>query len=172
VPFGEYVPFRSLLRFAEKLTREVGDFGRGTERAPLALDEHRIGAFICYESIFPDEIREFALRGAELFVNISNDGWFGESGAPGQHLNMARMRAIENRRWLLRATNTGITASIDPLGRVVARAPRNQRIALQAPYATLTELTFYTRHGDWFAWTCVVISVLGLFGRIYIGSVK
>jgi apolipoprotein N-acyltransferase len=174
VPFGEYVPFKSLLRFAEKLTREVGDFGRGAERVPLALGDHRIGAFICYESIFPDEIREFALRGAEVFVNISNDGWFGESGAPGQHLNMARMRAIENRRWLLRATNTGITASIDPLGRVVARAPRNQRIALEAPYAPISDLTFYTRHGDWFAWMCVVISILGLLGRftLRIGSLE
>ncbi len=166
VPFGEYVPFKRLLGFAEKLTREVGDFGRGREQTPLDLGAYKIGAFICYESIFPDEVRQFALRGAQVFVNISNDGWFGESGAPGQHLNMARMRAIENRRWLLRATNTGITAAIDPLGRVVARAPRNQRIALQAPYAPIAELTFYTRHGDWFAWTCVVISLLGLLVRV------
>ncbi|MGH9580137.1 MAG: nitrilase-related carbon-nitrogen hydrolase, partial [Terriglobales bacterium] len=89
---------------------------------------------------------------------ISNDGWFGESSAPGQHLNMARMRAIENRRWILRATNTGITASIDPDGRVVARAPRNVRLALTAPYAFVSSTTFYTRHGDWFAYTCAIIA--------------
>ncbi len=165
VPFGEYVPFKSLFTFAEKLTREVGDFGRGTERKPLDLGTQKLGAFICYESIFPDEIREFTLNGAEVFVNISNDGWFGESGAPGQHLNMARMRAIENRRWLLRSTNTGITAAVDPFGRVVAQAPRNQPIALVAPYERSTELTFYTRHGDWFAYLCVIISIIGLLVR-------
>jgi apolipoprotein N-acyltransferase len=167
VPFGEYVPFKSLLGFAEKLTREVGDFGRGTDRTPLNLGDYRLGAFICYESVFPDEIRQFAAGGAQVLINISNDGWFGESGAPAQHLNMARMRAIENRRWLLRSTNTGITASIDPYGRVVARAPRHERIALQAPYAAISETTFYTRHGDWFAYGCAIISVLGLALRFH-----
>jgi apolipoprotein N-acyltransferase len=166
VPFGEYVPFKSLFVFAEKLTREVGDFTPGAERKPLDLGAYKVGAFICYESIFPDEIREFAQRGAQVFVNISNDGWFGASGAPGQHLNMARMRAIENRRWLLRATNTGITASIDPYGRVVARAPLNERIEVQAPYAIISSTTFYTRHGDWFAYLCVIISIAGLALRV------
>ena len=162
VPWGEYVPFPRLFAFAQKLTHEVGDFSRGSERHPLNLGAYRAGVFICYESVFPDEIRQFAAAGAGVFVNISNDGWFGESGAPGQHLNMARMRAIENRRWLLRTTNTGITAAIDPYGRVVARAPRNQRVVLQAPYAALSEQTFYTRHGDWFAWACAIISLAGL----------
>ena len=91
--------------------------------------------FICYEAIFPDEVRQFARNGAELFVNVSNDGWYGEGGAPWQHLNQARMRAVENHRWLLRDTNTGITAVIDPYGRVVAEAPRNQRTQLQAAYS-------------------------------------
>ena len=70
---------------------------------------------------FPNEVRQFAKNGAEVFVNVSNDGWYGEGGAPRQHLNMARMRAVENDRWLLRDTNTGITAVIDPYGRVIAR---------------------------------------------------
>jgi apolipoprotein N-acyltransferase len=166
VPFGEYVPFKSLFVFAEKLTREVGDFTPGGDRRVLDLGSYKIGAFICYESIFPDEIRQFAQRGAQVFVNISNDGWFGASGAPGQHLNMARMRAIENRRWLLRATNTGITGSIDPYGRVVARAPVNQRLEVQAPYALISTTTFYTRHGDWFAYLCVITSILGLALRV------
>jgi len=166
VPFGEYVPYKSLFVFAEKLTREVGDFTPGTDRRVLDLGAYRIGAFICYESVFPDEIREFAARGAQVLVNISNDGWFGASGAPSQHLNMARMRAIENRRWLLRATNTGITASIDPYGRVVARAPANERVEVQAPYALISSTTFYTRHGDWFAWLCVIISIAGLALRV------
>ncbi|HZQ91725.1 MAG TPA: apolipoprotein N-acyltransferase [Terriglobales bacterium] len=165
VPFGEYVPFRPLFAFAEKLTKEVGDFSRGSERRVLDLGGRKVGAFICYESVFPDEVRQFTKNGARLLVNISNDGWFGESGAPGQHLNMARMRAIENQRWLLRDTNTGITASIDPYGRVVARAPRGERLTLQAPYALISEVTFYTAHGDWFAWTCAIIALAGLLVR-------
>ena len=92
----------------------------------------------------------FADNGADVFINISDDGWYGDSGAPGQHLNMARMRAIENERWLLRSTNTGITAAIDPFGRVVVSAPRNVRAYMQAPFAYVTEKTFYTEHGDWF----------------------
>lgn len=165
VPFGEYVPFRSIFAFAGKLTKQVGDFSRGAERTVFDAGGQKVGVFICYESIFPDEIRLFAANGAQVFVNISNDGWFGDYGAPGQHLNMARMRAVENERWLLRATNTGITAVIDPYGRVVARAPRGTRTVLDADYALVAGTTFYTRHGDWFAWTCVIISLLGLWVR-------
>ena len=162
VPFGEYVPFKALLVFAEKLTKEVSDFSRGSLRTVFTLGSHKAATFICYESIFPDEVRQFAQSGAELFVNISNDGWFGESGAPGQHLNMARMRAIENRRWLLRSTNTGITASIDPFGRVVDRAQRKMRTALRVRFAFTNVTTFYTRFGDWFAMGCAIISIIVL----------
>jgi apolipoprotein N-acyltransferase len=162
VPFGEYVPFASLLRFAGKLTREVGDFIPGTSRQPLRAGDYRLGTFICYESIFPDEIRQFAKNGATVFVNISNDGWFGHTAAPLQHLEQARMRAIENRRWLLRDTNTGITASIDPYGRVVAQAQRDVRTWYDVPYSVVTGTTFYTRHGDWFLWTCAIITILAM----------
>jgi apolipoprotein N-acyltransferase len=165
VPFGEYIPFQSLLSFAKSLTHEVGTFKAGRERKPLNLGKNQAGVFICYESIFPDEVRLFADNGADLFVNISDDGWYGETGAPGQHLNMARMRAIENQRWLLRSTNTGITASIDPFGRVVVSAPRNVRASMQAPFAYITEKTFYTEHGDWFPISCVIISLLALIVR-------
>jgi apolipoprotein N-acyltransferase len=171
VPFGEFVPYRNLLSFAQSLIHDIGDLSRGNQRNVLSIDGHGVGVFICYESIFPDEILRFARNGAELFVNISDDAWYGDYGAPGQHLNMARMRAIENGRWLLRATNNGITASISPLGEVVAAAPRNVRTALQAPYAFETGTTFYTRHADWFASTCAIISLLalviaGLSGRV------
>jgi apolipoprotein N-acyltransferase len=162
VPFGEYVPFKDLFFFAEKLTREVGAFSRGNERNVMPIGEGRAGVFICYESIFPDEVRQFAKNGATLFVNISNDGWYGPYGAPGQHLNMARMRAIENNRWVLRATNTGITASIDPRGRIVAQAPRDARVTLEAPYDFISATTFYTRHGDWFAYACAIIALLSV----------
>ncbi len=165
VPFGEYVPFADLLFFAKKLTHDIGTFGRGTKRRPLEVDGTRLGIFICYESIFPNEVRQFARNGAEVFVNISNDGWYGNTSAPLQHLNMARMRAVENNRWLLRDTNTGVTAVIDPYGRITAKAPRWQRTALQGAYDLEETTTFYTRHGDWFAILCAIIAVAGLVLR-------
>jgi apolipoprotein N-acyltransferase len=171
VPWGEYIPFSWAFGFAKSLTHEVGTFVPGSaERMPLEVGEHRYGVFICYESVFPQEVRQFAAHGAEVFVNISNDGWYGDSGAPWQHLNMARMRAVENHRWLLRCTNTGVTSAIDPLGRVVAAAPRNQRLVLDAPYGLERETTFYTRYGDWFPILCAIISITGLLWRDHVGA--
>jgi apolipoprotein N-acyltransferase len=165
VPFGEYLPFPWLFSFAGGLTKEVGEFKSGMSRAPLEAGSERLGVFICYESVFPDEVRQFANQGAQVFVNISNDGWYGDSGAYAQHLNQTRMRAIENERWILSATDTGVTASIDPYGRTVARLPRKERGALVAPYALTSVTTFYTRHGDWFAWLCAIISLGALLTR-------
>ncbi|HZU29754.1 MAG TPA: apolipoprotein N-acyltransferase, partial [Candidatus Angelobacter sp.] len=165
VPFGEYVPFQDLLFFANKLTHEVGDFARGTERKVFDLNGTHAGVFICYESVFPDEVREFTANGAQLLINISDDMWYGETSAPAQHLQMSRMRAIENHRWILLATNNGTTASIDPFGRIIAKGPRNIRTVLNAPYALESESTFYSRYGDVFAWICVVISCLAVLVR-------
>ena len=165
VPFGEYLPFPRLFAFAGGLTKEVGSFQTGASRAPLEAGGERLGTFICYESVFPGEVREFANQGAQVLVNLSNDGWYGDSGAYAQHLNQTRMRAIENDRWILSATNTGVTASIDPYGRVVARLPRRVRDVLAAPYALTSVTTFYTRHGDWFAWLCAIISAGALLTR-------
>ena len=166
VPFGEYLPFPRLFAFAGGLTKEVGGFEPGVARAPLDAGSERLGIFICYESVFPGEVRQFADEGAQVFVNLSNDGWYGDSGAYAQHLNQTRMRAIENARWILSATNTGVTASIDPYGRTVARLPRKERAALVAPYALTSVTTFYTRHGDWFAWLCAIISAGALVARL------
>ena len=165
VPFGEYLPFPSLFSFAGGLTKEVGEFERGTSRKPLDAGGEPLGVFICYESVFPDEVRQFAKQGAQVLVNISNDGWYGDSGAYAQHLNQTRMRAVEDHRWLLSATDTGVTASIDPWGRIVARIPRKERTALVAPYALTSVTTFYTRHGDWFAYACAIISLGALLSR-------
>ncbi len=165
VPFGEYVPYQGLFSFAHQLTREVGAFSRGTSRNTFNVDSYDAGVLICYESIFPGEARQFAANGAQVFVNISNDGWFGETAAPYQHLNHARMRAIENDRWLLRSTNTGITASIDPFGRIAEQAPRNQRTAIDAPFSVVKDTTFYTRHGDWFPYLCAIISLGVILAR-------
>ncbi len=167
VPFGEFVPLENLFSFAGGLTRQIGTFARGKSRMPLDVGDAKAGVFICYESIFPNEVRQFASNGAEVFVNISNDSWYGEGGAPRQHLNMARMRAVENNRWLLRDTNNGVTAVIDPYGRIVAEAPRNERVALQGAYGLEESTTFYTRHGDWFPFMCAIITLLGLLLRYF-----
>lgn len=163
VPFGEYIPFSHLLSFARALTAQVGEMARGTERATFSLDGHSYGIFICYESVFADEVRLFAKNGAEVFVNISDDGWYGDSSAPWQHLNMARMRAIENRRWILRDTNNGVTAVIDPWGNLRQSIDRHQESALRAGFAFNRQLTFYTLHGDLFALGCAILTI-GLLG--------
>ncbi|MGD0214131.1 MAG: apolipoprotein N-acyltransferase [Terriglobales bacterium] len=165
VPFGEYLPFPQLFAFAGGLTKEVGEFQRGASRTPLDAGGERFGTFICYESIFPDEVRQGPLHGAQALLNISNDGWYGDSGAWKQHLQQTEMRAIENDRWLLAGTNTGMTASIDPYGRIVAATPRKVRTALVAPYALISGTTFYTRYGDWFAYLCAIISAGALVVR-------
>ena len=131
VPFGEYVPYKDLFFFAKNLLNEVGAFEPGAQRTVFTTGGHTYGIFICYESIFGDEIRHYAQRGADVLVNISNDGWYGDTSAAWQHLNMVRMRAIENHRWILRATNTGVTAAINPYGRVTAAAPRHQRTSIR-----------------------------------------
>lgn len=165
VPFGEYVPFASVFSFAGGLTQAVGNYTHGTSRAPLQAGDKKLGIFICYESIFPGEIRQLVAQGAQVLVNISNDGWYGDSGAWAQHLNQARMRAVENHRWLLRDTNTGLTASVDPYGRVVTHLERKTRTALVAPYALTNVTTFYSEHGDWFADLCAIITIGALITR-------
>jgi apolipoprotein N-acyltransferase len=160
VPFSEYVPWRKWFFFAKDLTGLIGDFQHGTQYKIGNTSGGPFSVYICYEAIFPNEVRRFTLAGAQLFVNISDDGWFGGSGAPGQHLAMARVRAVENRRWLLRDTNDGITVSVDPYGRIVARLPANIRGELDAPYAFRTDLTPYARWGDWLAWLCVLVALM------------
>ena len=169
VPFGEYIPYKDLLFFAHKLTGRVSEFTRGDSRKTFRLNGHRYGVFICYEAVFADEVREFARLGAEVFVNISDDGWYGDTSAPWQHLNMARMRAIENRRWLLRDTNSGVTAAIDPYGRVTQSISRHVTDALPAQYGFRSDVTFYTAHGDVFAWLCAILGV-GLVGWCLLSS--
>lgn len=168
VPFGEYLPFASIFQFAGGLVAEVGESERGHYRTVFRPDGHGYGTFICYESIFADEVRQFVKGGAEVLVNISNDGWYGDTSAPWQHLNMARMRAIENRRWLLRDTNTGVTGAIDPYGHLREQAPRHTRTAIAVGFDYADEMTFYTRFGDLFAYGCslVVITLLG-YGALW-----
>lgn len=160
VPFGEYVPFQQWLSFAGGLTAQVGTMTHGTRRTVFTINGHIYGTFICYESIFADEVRQFPLLGADVLVNLSDDGWYGDTSAPWQHLNMARMRAVENHRWVLRDTNSGVTASIDPYGRVVEALPRHTQSSLQAHFGYISDVTFYAVHGDLFAWLCAIIAIV------------
>ncbi len=160
VPFGEYVPYKGLIAFAGTLTQGVGSFSRGGLRKVFTAQGHTFGIFICYEAVFADEIRHFAKNGAQVFVNISDDGWYGDTSAPWQHFNMARMRAIENRRWILRATNSGVTAAVDPLGRVTQSAPRHVITSLAVRYGYRSDVTFYSRYGDVFAILCAIIAIV------------
>ncbi|HVT98846.1 MAG TPA: apolipoprotein N-acyltransferase [Acidobacteriaceae bacterium] len=162
VPFGEFVPYRDLFFFAKKLTHQLVDLQRGRERRVFVADGHTFGVFICYESVFADEVRLFAKNGAQVLVNISDDGWYGDTSAPWQHLNMARMRAIENDRWLLRDTNNGVTTAIDPYGRVTVSAPRHTITSLVARYGYTSDLTFYTKYGDVFAYACCAVAIAAL----------
>lgn len=157
VPFGEFVP--PLFSFVNRVTQEAGDFVPGKDIKILAADGHRLGVFICYESAFPDLVRHFAKEGADVLVNLSNDAYFGHSEARRQHLLLARMRAVENRRFLIRSTNDGITAVIDPAGRITKRLPPFEQVAAPVRYGAVEATTFYSRHGDWFAWSCLVIGV-------------
>jgi apolipoprotein N-acyltransferase len=159
VPFGEYTPYKPLFFFVGHLLDDL-IFIPGTHHSVFTVGDKKYGVFICYESIFGDDLRDFPLKGAQVLVNISDDGWYGDTSAPWEHLDMVRMRAIENHRWILRATNTGITAVVDPYGRITATIPRHIRTSVQVPFAYENDLTFYSRHGDWFAWVCAVATSL------------
>ena len=158
VPFGEFVPWPFEL-VTRKISSEAGDYRAGT-RAVVA---GRVGTFICYESVFPTYIRQFARDGAEVLFNISNDGWFGKSAARFQHFEIVRMRALENRRWIIRSTNNGISAAIDPAGRVTQQEPPYREAVANMGFNYEAATTFYTRYGDWFIWLCCAMSAPGLW---------
>jgi apolipoprotein N-acyltransferase len=126
----------------------------------------RLSVSICYEAIFPELVREFTARGAELLVNVTNDAWYGTTSAPYQHLAMAAFRAVENRRYLVRAANTGITAVVDPRGRVLEPTRLFDTTVLVREVPLVAESTFYSSHGDVFARTCSALA-LALVGATF-----
>jgi apolipoprotein N-acyltransferase len=160
VPFGEYVP--PAFGFVNRVTQEIGDFAPGSSIVVLKTPEHAVGVFICYESAFPHFVRQFAAHGAQLLANLSNDGYFGDTAARQQHLWLVRMRAAETGRWILRATNDGVSAAIDPSGRIRQALPERTQAALRVGFATHTDQTLYVRWGDWFLWLCLPPAVLPL----------
>jgi apolipoprotein N-acyltransferase len=156
VPFGEYVPFQSLLTFAAPLTEQVGTFAPGVNAELLPVHGHPISVAICYEVVYPDLVRRFVTGGSELLTTITNDAWFGQ----------ASMRAIEQGRYLVRSANTGISGIVDPYGRVVERTDIFQSAVLVGEARFLTTSTFYARHGDVLAYASVIgTAVLLVFAR-------
>lgn len=163
VPFGEYIPLRWLLGFASPLVETLGAFTPGQANTPLACQNSRIGVLICFEGIFPEISRKQAQAGANLLVTITNDAWFGRSSAPWQHLAMGVFRAVETRKTLVRAANTGISAFIDPMGRIQGASSLFAEYARSQPVVLLDGLTCYVRWGYLFPWACLFLTLVGLW---------
>jgi apolipoprotein N-acyltransferase len=166
-PFGEYVPYRKALFFARNLTLSSVDFLKGEDASPIVAGGFAFGPLICYEDIFPELSRATVNLGAEFLVNITNNAWFGETSAPYQQLALATFRAVETRRYLVRATNTGISAVIEPTGGVLVKSGMYESATIVAAVGRLSMKTLYARLGDWFAWGCVAYAVFGLAGVVF-----
>ncbi len=158
VPFGEYVPLRRLLFFVAPLVESVAGFTPGTSVVPLRIGDHTITTAICYEVVYPHLAREAVLAGSELLTTITNDAWYGTSSAPFQHFEQARLRAVEQGRWLARAANTGISGIVDPYGRVVVQTTLFERRVLVGDVRLRTGRTIYATIGDSFVYASLVVS--------------
>jgi apolipoprotein N-acyltransferase len=165
VPYGEYVPFRKFFPFIEKITAGIGDFLAGEKPIVMETPFAKIGNLICYEIIFPGLVRTFVDRGANVLVTITNDAWFGRTAAPYQHFSMAVFRAVENRVPVVRAANTGISGFIDSRGRILNKSDIFVEAALTEEISTGNQRSFYTKHGDLFAYICIACSVLLMISR-------
>jgi apolipoprotein N-acyltransferase len=161
VPFGEYVPLRRMLFFAHALVHAVGQFEFGTKDTPL-VGAFRYGPAICYEVVFPQIPRAQVVHGANVLITITNDAWYDGTSAPRQHLNQARLRAVETDRYLLRAGTTGISAVVDPTGQIVQQLAMGKQGIIYAEFQPRTSVTPYVRFGDWLAWLAVAAVVGGM----------
>ncbi len=158
VPFGEYVPLRSILP-VEKFVPGLMDFSAGTSFASIGSPP--AGALICFDGVFPEIARQEVLDGAQWLVNLTNDGWYGISSAPYQHLDFYVFRAIENARFVVRAANTGVSAAIDPRGNIITRTRLGEQTYLLPTIAPLKDTTLYTKFGNWFVVLCMNGLVIG-----------
>ena len=159
VPYGEYVPLRQLFPFIGKLVVGVGDFKPGKGLEPLIDQGRRVGVLICYEVIFPDAARAYKRKHSDVLVNITNDAWFGKTSAPYQHLSMAVFRSVENRLYLVRAANTGISAIIDPMGTIRSGTNLFERTVVRGEVKFIDEKTLYAAYGDWFVYLSGVLLI-------------
>jgi apolipoprotein N-acyltransferase len=167
VPFGEYIPLGDIFPILYSWSPYSSRFQRGTSEEPLRLGNHLISVSICYEDIFPAKIRSLMRGGRERRVpdamfNLTNDSWYGNTTEPEEHLALASFRSIENRRSLARVTNTGISAFVDPVGRVVSRTGVWTREVLVGRIPLMKGETLYNRFGDWIGWLCLALSIMAL----------
>lgn len=162
VPFGEFVPLRRFFPNLPKMNWGPGDFSPGQELTVFSMPQANFSTVICYEAIFPGLVRKFVARGANFLVNITNDGWFGRTSMPYQHQAMAVLRAVENRVFLLRSANTGISSIVDWTGRVVKQTDIYARGFLAGSFHLADGGAIYTRYGDLFAYICALGFILGL----------
>jgi len=158
-PFGEYVPFGFLFSWLDRIVPEIYDFSAGTELQTLPLLDKSVGVPICFEVIFPDLVRQLTARGATVLATISNDAWFGRSAANQQHFNMAAMRAVENRRYLMRSAVSGISGFVDPHGRILQQAPEYENASLTEEVGMLEGVTIYATMGDSFVLLCILLVI-------------
>lgn len=160
VPFGEYVPLRRIFFFIDKLVAGIGDYVPGKQLLKARTPYGSFGTFICYEIIFPGLVRKFYSRDGDFIVTITNDAWFGKTAGPYQHFSMAVFRAVENRKPIIRAANTGISGFIDSNGRILKTTGLFERTIETADINTDTVRSFYSKYGDIFSYICVVIAIL------------
>jgi apolipoprotein N-acyltransferase len=168
VPFGEFIPYGSWMAFFPPLVETLGGFAPfapGTDVVMLPLDGHQVSTAICYEVTYPDLIATAVEEGSELLTTITNDGWYGTSSAPYQHFEMARMRAVEQGRYLVRAANTGISGIVDPYGRIVARSAIFTEAGIVGDVRLLKSRTIYSRIGDVVPY-CAILASLALLVMI------
>ncbi len=167
VPFGEYIPFGDTFPWLYSWSPYSGRFWRGENEEPLLIDGHALSVNICYEDIFPGQVR-MLMRGGresripEALFNMTNDSWYGDTIQPLEHLVLASFRSIEHRRPLVRSTNTGISAIVDPVGRIVQRTPQWKKASLTGTIPMMQGLTVYAFLGDWIGWVCAIIVLAGI----------
>ena len=163
VPFGEWLPYEDRLPFLRNIDLGQGNYTPGREISPLVVKKAKFGVLICFESIFPEISRAFCRRGAGFLVNITSDGWYGRTLGPVEHFHLARFRAIEEGRYLVRAAKTGISAVVDDRGRIVKSLGLFERGLLTAEIPLLQRETFYARYGHFFPQVIMLIVVILLF---------
>jgi apolipoprotein N-acyltransferase len=170
VPFGEYTPFPGLFGFVKHMTQAIGEVTPGLNTTLHSFGQLRFGSPICYEIIFPDLVRRFVKNGADFLVTITNDGWYGPTSAPHQHFAIAVFRAVENRRFLLRAATTGVSGIIDPWGRVVQKSKIMTAAFLTGTVTPRRGQTIYTRYGDVFAWVSLTLTLVAFILAFFLGT--
>lgn len=167
VPFGEYIPFGDTFPRLYSWLQYTGRFRPGENEEPLLIDGRVLSVSICYEDIFPGHIRSLMAGGhdhriPEAMFNLTNDSWYGKTVEPMEHLALATFRSIEHRRSLVRATNTGVSAFVDPVGRLVIQSGLWTKETLIGRVPLMRGRTIYALLGDWIGWTCVILSIFGM----------